>query len=163
MLTVKAGMTLMDGVIASAESLEDYFAFCALNGLGYSDDVQAGQTLQGTGLLYQINRPPTNDHITIKPVLVQFNQTLADMAIQQLGSLEDFFALAKLNNMAFSDDIASGQQLSYSLTPYNKAVLKIYQDNGYKAATGTTAPGQTVPVEYEGIGYWAIGFDFIVN
>lgn len=163
MLTVKAGMTLMGAVITSAGSLEDYFAFCALNGLGYSDDVQAGQTLQGTGLLYQISRPPTNDHITIKPVLVQFNQTIADMAIQQLGSLEDVFALARLNNMAFSDDLITGQQLSYSLTPYNKAVLKIYQDNGSKPATGTTAPGQTVPVEYEGIDYWAISFDFTIS
>lgn len=163
MLTVKAGMSLMDAVIASAGSLEDYFAFCALNGLSYSDDIQAGQALQGTGLLYQIGRPPTNDHITIKPVLVQFNQTIADMAIQQLGSLEDVFTLAKLNNMAFSDDLVTSQQLSYSLTPYNKAVLKIYQDNGYKPATGTIAPGQTKPVEYEGIGYWSIGFDFIIS
>ena len=163
MLTVNAGMTLMDGVIASAGNLEDYFAFCAVNGLGYSDEVQSGQALQSTGLSYQISRPPTNDHITIKPVLVLFNQTVMDMAIQQLGSLEAVFALAQLNNMAVSDDIATGQQLSYNITPYNKAVLKTYQDNGYKPATGTTSPGQSEPVENEGIGYWAIGFDFIVS
>jgi len=162
-MRVEQGMTLVDAVIATAGSMEDYFAFCALNDLGYTDDVQSGESLQATGNKYQASARLTNDHITIKPVFTLFNQTVFDMATQQLGSLEAVFALAQLNNMALSDDLQTGQQLNYSITPFNKAVLKIYQDNGYKPATGCTLPGQQPPVGLQGIGYWAIGFDFIVS
>jgi hypothetical protein len=161
MVTVKQGMSQLDAVIASAGSLEDWFAFAALNGLGYSDDVETGQTLKSTGLIYQVNVPPNNDHVTVKPVYPLQNQTLMDMAIQQLGSIEAFFALANLNGMAFSDDLVAGEQLNYSITPFNKAVLKTYQDNGYKPATGKQVAPETAVLQ--GIGYWMIGLNFIVS
>jgi hypothetical protein len=163
MQTVSKGMSLLDAVVASAGSLEDWFAFCLLNNLGFSDDVQPGELLQATGLSYPISRPPTNDQVTIKQVLTLFNQTSMDMSIQQLGSLEAWFALCALNGLNYSDDLATGQGLNYSITPYNKAALKIFTDNGYKPATGIKLPGTNQPVQLEGISYWAIGFDFIVS
>ena len=104
-MLVKTGMTLPDAVILSANSMEDFFAFCALNNLGYTDNILPGATLQSTGISYIASSVPNFDYITVKPVNVMVGQTLMDMATQQLGSLEGWFALALLNNMAYSDDL----------------------------------------------------------
>jgi hypothetical protein len=163
MLTVKQGMTMLDAVIASAGSLEDWFAFCALNNLCYGANVTAGQQLAGTGNLYQASSKPDFSYLGVKPVTVLQGQSSMDMSIQQLGSLESWFALCALNGLGYSDDLGAGQALNYSLTPYSKAVLAVYQANGYKPATAVTNPGQAAPVQLAGIGYWALEGDFVVQ
>ena len=162
-IEVKSGMTLLDAAAASAGSAEDFFSFVLLNGLSFTDDIAPGTVLQTTGKTYKASLPPNNDHITVKAILIFPGQTLADMAIQQLGSVEAIFALANLNGLSISDEIMPGQTLNYSLTPYDKNVYKLYQDKKLKPASAVSKPGQETPVDLEGIGYWIIQKDFIVS
>ncbi|MFS2189808.1 hypothetical protein ACCC92_24240 [Mucilaginibacter sp. Mucisp84] len=101
--------------------------------------------------------------LNTKPVEVLEGQTLADLAIQNFGSIEAWFSFAELNGKAITDDLYSGQVLQYSTTPNNKQVLQTYTDNGYKPASATTVPGQEQPDQLTGIDYWIIGNDFIVS
>lgn len=162
-MLVEVGQTLLDAVILSANSMEDLFTFCALNNLGYTDNITPGASLQATGLSYVPSSVPSYDYITVKPVNVMLGQTIMDMATQQVGSIEGMFALAALNNMAYSDGLAAGQSFNYGTTAYNAAMLQIFKANNYKPATGTTLPAQQTPVIPSGIGYWGISFDFVVQ
>ena len=158
------GMNQLDAAIASAGSVEDVFAFCALNGIGLTDDLQPGTFLQGTGKTYQAASVVTNLQIVAKAISVMAGQTLLDLAMQQLGSIEAVFAMAFLNKMSITNDLEAGSAINYSLTPYSPQILKVYTDNGYKPASGLNIPGGgEMPVLLSGIGYWAIEYDFVVS
>ena len=157
------GMNPLDAAIATAGSVEDIFALAALNGIGITDDLVPGTVLQGTGLTYQAASVITNSQVVTNLVKVLAGQCLFDIAMQQLGSIEPVFALAGLNGNSITDDLLAGSKVNYSLTPYSQKVLKIYQDNQYKPASGLTVPGQPKPIMLEGIDYWGIEYDFVVQ
>lgn len=162
-VTILVGMNPIDAAIVSGGSAEDVFAFCFLNGLGLTDDLAPGAIYQGTGMAYQASSVITNPQITSKPVNVLPGQTLLDIAMQQLGSVEGVFALALLNQMSITGDLVEGSALDYSLTPFSLTVLKVYQNNGYKPASGLSTAGGAMPVLLSGVDYWAIEFDFTVQ
>jgi hypothetical protein len=165
MSTIKIlqGMNAIDAAIATAGSAEDVFAFCLLNNIDLTCDLAPGTVLQGTGLSYLPSSAYTNPQITSGSVTVMPGQTWLDMAMQQLGSVEAVFALAQLNNLSLTADIAPGTQINYTLTPYSNQVVKIYNDNGYHPASGLDTPGPALPALMSGIGYWGIGYTFIVQ
>jgi hypothetical protein len=106
----------------------------------------------------------TNLQIVDKQTKVMPGQTLLDLAMQQLGSIEAVFALALLNNMSITNDLTAGGVINYSLTPYSPRILKVYTDNGYKPASGLNIPGGgAMPILLSGISYWAIEYDFVVE
>ena len=160
---ILVGMNAIDAAIATAGSAEDIFAFCALNGIGLTDALTPGEVLQGTGFVYLLSSSITNPQITTKPVKVLPGQTLLDLAMQTMGSVEAVFVLAQLNNRSVTADLVAGTAINYSLTPYNAAVVKIYSDNGFKPASGLSIPGPGKPALLSGIGYWAIEYDFVVQ
>ena len=94
---------------------------------------------------------------------IMAGQTLLDLAMQKLGSVEAVFALSLLNGMSVTDDLQAGDKLNCDLTPYSPQVLNIYNDNQYKPASGLNIPGQQIPVSLTGIDYWVIENDFIVQ
>lgn len=160
---ILVGMNTLDAAIVSAGSAEDIFAFCLLNGIGITDDLTPGAVLQPTGQTYQAASVITNGQIISKPVNVLPGQTLLDLAMQQLGSAEAAFGLAVLNSLNLTADLVAGSSLNYGLTPYSAQVLKIYNDNGYKPASGLAIPGPPMPTLLSGIDYWALEFDFVVQ
>lgn len=96
-------------------------------------------------------------------VTVKQGQTLPDMAMQTLGSMEGLFALALLNGLSITDDLVVNQVINADIPPYSKTVLKVYADNGYFPASGVNPPNTGIPAQLQGIGYWAIDVDFIVS
>jgi len=156
-------MNAIDAAIATAGSAEDVFAFCLLNNIDLTCDLAPGAVLQRTGLSYLPASTYTNPQLTSGLVAVMPGQTWLDMAIQQLGSVEAVFALAQLNNATVTTDIAPGTKINYSLAPYSNQVVKIYDDNSYHPASGEDTQGPGLPVLLAGIGYWGIGYTFIVQ
>jgi hypothetical protein len=165
MSTVKIlqGMNAIDSAIATAGSAEDTFAFCLLNNIDLTCDLIAGEVLQGTENTYLPSSVYSNPQVVNGAVATLPGQTWLDMAMQQLGSVEAVFALTQLNNMSVTCDIVPGTAINYSLTPYSNQVVKIYNDNGYKPASGLDTPGPGLPVLMSGIGYWGINYTFIVQ
>jgi hypothetical protein len=162
-ITILAGMTVLDAVTAEAGSLEDLIAFCQLNGIGISDSLIPGETLQSTGNTYQPSSTVTNSQLVIAPADILPGQTLADMAIQTQGSLESLVALAVLNGLSVTSLLTPGEMLNYSLTPYAPQVVQMFAANNWTPASGSTIPGPGAPVLMSGIGYWGIEYNFVVS
>ena len=156
-------VTYFNHTIAEAGSLEDLIAFCQLNGIGITDDLTPGEVLQGTGNSYPPGSSVTNSQLVMAPVNILPGQTLADMAIQTQGSMENLVELAVLNGLSVTALLTPGEQLNYGLTPYSAQIVQIYKANGWTPASGATIPGPGAPVLLSGVGYWGIDYTFIVG
>ncbi|MDR1984972.1 MAG: hypothetical protein LBQ28_09145 [Prevotellaceae bacterium] len=90
------------------------------------------------------------------------NQSLLDIAIQELGSAEAAFDIAKANNISITDDLQAGQILQIpqlSGDYVRKQTVNYYKVNEIKPATSI---GNEVFI-YEGIEFWAVEMDFGVS
>ncbi len=81
--------------------------------------------------------------------------SIFDVALAQFGSIEQAFDLALENNISLTDNIA-GKMLNTTLVATNPATVNYYRNNNVMPATAAKSSG-------EGIGYWAIGIDFVVS
>lgn len=89
------------------------------------------------------------------------HQSLLDLAIQHTGSVENTFDLALQNNRSLTDDLEAGesiQLIAYGIQQ-NKDILNYYTAKNIQPATAITAAVERP----QGISYWAIGIDFIVQ
>jgi hypothetical protein len=89
-------------------------------------------------------------------------QSLLDVAIQTSGSVEAAIALAAANDLSITDELDSGSQLT-TVEVVDRRIVQMYAVGDIiRPATALTAE-ETQLVGDEGIGYWAIGVDFIVS
>lgn len=97
-------------------------------------------------------------------VKVLNNQSLIDLSVQLTGTVVNVVRIARENNLSITDELSSGQiiQIPEGL-PIDFKVLEFYKTKGLKPATGLTDKQKNVVDDCEGIGCWAIGFDFIVS
>lgn len=89
-------------------------------------------------------------------------QSLFDIAIQECGSAESAFELALMNGLAVSDELANGQVLELPAVAEKQIVRQYAVDNVFPA-TAITPEQYNETIEGEGIGFWGIGFDFIIS
>jgi hypothetical protein len=157
------GMNVLDACIVTAGSIEDFIAFAKLNHIGLTDDLPGGITLQGTGLKYQTSsgyQNPVSDSKDVVSIMV--NQVMLDIAMQESGNIEDVFKIAKMNGISVTGLLAAGTIVITPTTPYNKKIYQQYRDNGWRPASNVNQSSITVP-GLQGIDYWAIELDFILN
>lgn len=89
------------------------------------------------------------------------HQSLLDLAIQHTGTAENAFDLALANGLSLTDDLEAGesiQLIAYGIQQ-NKDILNYYTAKNIQPATAITAAVE----QPQGISYWAIGVDFIVQ
>jgi hypothetical protein len=91
-------------------------------------------------------------------VTAKLNETIQDIAVKQCGDFSAMFELALLNNISLSEELASGQQLSYETIVDSDIVAEL---KSRRARTATALPPGTT--DNEGIDYWAIEVDFEVS
>lgn len=87
-------------------------------------------------------------------------QNFIDKVLETTGSTENAFEMAILNGVSLTDSVAIGQEL----LPGNitrKGVVKIF-NNKNRPASAITDPAEA-DEENDGIGYMAIGNNFIVK
>ena len=94
-------------------------------------------------------------------IAAQPNQNIYDLAIQQYGSIEGVFLLVKNNNISLSTKVEVGFNLDATGEPVVKLVYKWFRSKA-NPATGSEIIVDAQPV-LEGIDYWAIEIDFIVQ
>ena len=88
-------------------------------------------------------------------------QSLPDLAIQELGSLEAVMALSIKNDIPVSAELEVGQVITYDVAKPTRVVAYL-RAQGVKPATGlSSADLGTAPSG--GIGFMAIEIDFIVS
>jgi hypothetical protein len=92
------------------------------------------------------------------------NQSLFDLAVQCTGSIENTFLIAQANNLSITDLLVSGSQLVIPAEVIVNSDIKNYFDkNKIHPATGTTDGTEDGEQELEGISYWIINKNFIVQ
>jgi LysM repeat protein len=107
-------------------------------------------------------------------ITVLNNQSLYDIAVRYLGTVDAAYDLAEENNLKIDQDLFAGQILKLPKKDYGfKEVVKYFDENNIQpataASTGTGIDYMTIGVDFmvspdqEGINIWAIEDDFIVQ
>lgn len=71
--------------------------------------------------------------------VVQAGQTLLDIAVQEYGTIEAVFMLAKANDMSITDSLQAGQEIEIPEKVYNSELADYCQRNSVCPATSETA------------------------
>lgn len=71
--------------------------------------------------------------------VVQAGQTLLDIAIQEYGTIEAAFMLAKANNLSITDTLQAGQSVDIPEKVYDSELADYCQRNSVCPATSETA------------------------
>lgn len=97
-------------------------------------------------------------------ITVLHNQSLFDIAIQHTGVVENAFSIAKANNISITAFLASGSKLTIPTeVQINNDVKNYYDARKIQPATGTTEGTDNGLEELEGISYWIINKNFVVQ
>lgn len=86
-------------------------------------------------------------------------QSLFDISCQSLGSAEAAIQIALLNGISVTGDLRVSQELELP-DVINKSMVTYYANKGLTPATGIT---DAEMVTLGGLGYMAIGIDFIIS
>lgn len=92
--------------------------------------------------------------------IIQQGQCLMDMAVQHCGDPTGLFAIARLNEISMTKELAIGTEIKIP-DAENEEIKQWFLDTGHIVATDNPMPGE--PARLEGIGYWTIGLDFEVS
>lgn len=164
MIKVLPHTTMLDAALLDG-SLEAVFGVAFANGKSITDELVVGEMLQSSGLKFKpsVMAPIANPDKA--QVSVMAGQTLLDLAVQELGSLEAVFALSLLNRLPTTAELTTSQMIDFSINPLNKKVAQTFKNNSWKPASATTsAPAGQPPLPVlEGVDYWAIEVDFKVQ
>ncbi len=96
-------------------------------------------------------------------VKVLHNQSLFDVVLQCTGSIESVLEVAKENNISITDDLVPGTELVIpDSVKIDEDILNYYKAKRIQPATALTEEMQ-IEEQPQGIGYWAIGVDFVVS
>jgi hypothetical protein len=95
----------------------------------------------------------------MKKAEIKAGQTLFDMALQMQGSLEGVFELTWSNGLELTQELVAGTELQIEGDAIEAPVVKDYVVNGIFPASGLASAA----AKPGGIGYMAIGVDFIVS
>ena len=97
-------------------------------------------------------------------ITVLNNQSLFDIAIQHTGSVMNAFSIAQANDISITAFLVAGTKLIIPGTvEINKDVKDYYDAKKIQPATGTTAGTDGGFEELEGISYWIINKNFVVQ
>lgn len=89
-------------------------------------------------------------------------QNLLDLALQECGDVRAVFDIALANNISVTDVLFAGMELTIPESEFTQTQIRnYYLGKGRRVATEYTSE-QIAPIP-EGIGYWMINIDFIVQ
>jgi len=192
-MKVLEGQSLLDIAIQELGSAEGAFDLAVLNELSITDELEVGIELIlpevvntdivsyyakkrlciATALVAQAELiqsvvdsffiiAPTNK---IGVAIVLDGQNIVDIATQYCGSADAAFDIAILNGLSPTVDLTPGIELKLP-SAFNKKIAEYYKTKALQPATNAiiqTGGGGGTPTDGEGIGYWAIEIDFVIN
>ncbi|MBV6442761.1 MAG: hypothetical protein EPGJADBJ_04485 [Saprospiraceae bacterium] len=158
--TVIPGESLADVSVRAYGRLDALPALAAANGLAMTASVAAGQELWLPVVVFPkpVESRTTTAQLIERTAVVKAGQTLPDIAVQYCGNMSAFPAIAALNGLNLTDEIVAGATLK--LPPVVDKRAAYILSGGYFPAAGRTL---TQIGGLEGVDYWGIEFDFIVQ
>ena len=94
----------------------------------------------------------------MRTIAIESNQNVLDACLQVYGTLEAMFDLALENNVSITDELEAGQILQHRQN--NNIVANYYAGRNHRPATVWVNDHQFI---LEGIDYWGIEIDFVVQ
>lgn len=185
----KNGQTLLD-VAISYGSIEDVFALAIDNNISITDNISNNQIkydnyeenknvepatyptteqievlLYGIGSLQYVESNPLVDYDNNEDVSNIINvlsgQNTLDIALQYFGSAAAAFDIAIENNISITDDIALHKL--HPVVVHDKEVVREYKNLSPATYITTQQYAELLPIEQEGVEFWAIEIDFEVS
>lgn len=191
-ITVLQGQTILDMAIQITGDFTGVVSLALLNELCITDELEYGQPLALASVVNAQMKQQISDR-NITPATYQCcddfkvngmpyafvatkqlesivqtiaNQSLLDITLQECGSFEDLIQMALLNDKSITDDIQQGEMIKLGYDVVSDSNKKLVMDAAITPATAYPLligeAGQPLQ-KPEGIGYWAIGLDFIVS
>lgn len=101
----------------------------------------------------------------LNEVKILKGQTLADIAIQETGWLEGLFDIAETNDISITEEVAAGTGVSIDNELVDSNQLRLNKLSLLEPATlfGPWVANEETAPALGGIGYMAVGIDFIVS
>ena len=97
-------------------------------------------------------------------ITVLNNQSLLDIAVQYTGTIENAFKIAVANGLSLTDELQPGAQLIIPAdVEMNSDVVNYFAGKGIQPATGFNFIESEITPELEGISYWILNKNFIVQ
>ena len=162
--TIEPGTNLFDAVVIQYGSIEALFDVAQLNGVGVTGELPPGQVVKCDNTIAVPSIQvviPTAASTPYDSELAEPGQSIFDMAVQLYGGIEGVFDLAEKNGIRLTGELNAGTLVKAS-TPVNKNMRAIIKALQIKPAT-IVSESEAADITPEGIGYWAIGIDFIVS
>lgn len=114
---------ILDYVSRHAGTMEALFALAQLNGIGITEDVSPGTELKvGPIPAYTV----ATYHASAEAVVVQAvsrNENMVDFVSRNAGTMEALFALAQLNGIGITEDVAAGTELRIGRIPQHTVAI----------------------------------------
>ena len=161
-IIIAPGNNVFDVAVTEFGTLEALFDIASLNGLGVTAELAPGAAVMvDESLRFDKKAVTISDAVVVEQDFTLQGQSLFDLAVQFSGSMEGLFDFAQLNKLPLTADLVPGTPVNLP-KPVDKNMRAIIKALGIKPATAvsTSQGGEITP---EGIGYWAIGVDFMVN
>ncbi len=99
-----------------------------------------------------------------KEVSILKGQTFADIAIQETGWMEGLYDLADTNELSMTEVLVAGSTVQVNPDDVNQQEYRsVSKDNVVPATAFGYVLGEEVEQANEGIGYWGLEIDFIVQ
>ena len=98
----------------------------------------------------------------MKTVIVQNGQSVFDIAIQKCGVIDAAYDIAILNGISITDTLIGGTVLQIPAV-VNKDVVNTFTLGNIEPATAMTTEQYNNTIRGEGIDFWAVEIDFVVN
>jgi hypothetical protein len=99
----------------------------------------------------------------MKSLTIIQNQSLLDVAIEQLGSVDRAFEVALLNGLSISADLYPGQEINLPDVYSANTEQALYFANKKIATAQAFAQTEELSPILEGIGYMEVEYDFKVQ
>lgn len=95
-------------------------------------------------------------------VTVLNNQSVFDLAVRYCGSALAAFPIAKLNGIAVTKQLVPGSEIEIPEWPSATDIVNYFEGKKHQPATGWSVK-ITLEELNEGISYWAVNNDFVVQ
>lgn len=162
---VKPGENLFDVAVLEYGHIQAIYDLAVANGVGFTDTLEAGVELQADDTRKYSDYEPADVTPPLskpyKETFVASGQNIFDIAIQLYGNIEGIKHLVKENGIGLTDDVEPGVPVK-SDKEIDRLVVDYLNGRNIKPATGMSAEEANI-ITPEGIGYWAVGIDFVVS
>lgn len=95
----------------------------------------------------------------MRKAIIKKHQSLLDIALQYCGNADALFAIAELNDLEPTQEVAPGTELLLPDEVLDPRKVNFLKDGGYEPATGVTALEEAKG----GLEIWALELDFIIS